>query len=60
MISKKSVIQGLEQLPDQFSVDELLERLLLIEKIETGLQQSIDRKTVSTVEAKEKLEKWLR
>ena len=60
MITKKSVIQGLEQLPDQFSVDELLERLLLIEKIETGLHQSKDKKTLSTEEAKQKLAKWLR
>ncbi|REL33864.1 hypothetical protein DYD21_10455 [Rhodohalobacter sp. SW132] len=58
-MSKKSVIQGLEQLPDQFSVDELFERLLVIEKIETGLQQSKDKKTVSTEEAKQKLGKWL-
>jgi len=59
MISKKSVIQGLDQLPDQFSVDELLERLLVIEKIETGLQQSKNKETVSTEEARQKLDKWL-
>lgn len=59
MISKKSVLQGLEQLPDEFSVDELLERLLLIEKIETGLQQSTNKETISTEEAKQKLDKWL-
>jgi len=59
MISKKSVIRGLEKLPDQFSVDELLEYLLLIEKVETGLQQSKDQDTVSTEEARQKLDKWL-
>lgn len=59
MISKKSVIQGLEQLPDKFSVDELLERLLLIEKIETGLQQSKNNETVTTEEARQKLDKWV-
>ena len=59
MISKKSVIRGLEKMPDQFSVDELLEYLLLIEKVETGLQQSKDQDTVSTVEARQKLDKWL-
>jgi len=59
MISKKSVIQGLEQLPDRFSVDELFERLLIIEKIEAGLQQSKDQETMSTEEAKKKLGKWL-
>lgn len=60
MISKKSVLQGLEQLPDHFSVDDLLDHLLLIEKVETGLQQSKANETVSTEEAKEKLEKWLK
>jgi len=59
MISKKSVIQGLEQLPDHFSVDDLLERLLLIEKIETGIQQSKNKETLSTEEARKKLDKWL-
>jgi len=59
MISKKSVMQGLEQLPDTFSVDELLERLLLIEKIEAGLRQSRNKETVSTEEARKKLDKWL-
>ena len=59
MISKKSVIRGLEKLPDQFSVDELLEYLLLIEKVETGLQQSKGQDTVSTEEARQKLDKWL-
>jgi len=59
MISKKSVIQGLEQLPDQFSVDELFERLLVIEKIEAGLKQSKGQKTMSTEEARKKLGKWL-
>ena len=60
MITKKSVIQGLEHLPEQFSIDELLERLLLIEKIEIGLHQSKDKKTVSTEEARQNLAKWLR
>ncbi len=60
MISKKSVIQGLEKLPDHFSIDELLDRLLLIEKIETGLNQSKNDETVSTENARKHLEKWLR
>jgi len=58
MISKKSVIQALEQLPGRFSVDELFDRLMLIEKIEAGLQQSKAQKTMSTEEARKKLGKW--
>ena len=60
MISKKNVIQGLEKLPDHLSIDDLLDRLLLIEKIETGLKQSEKDETVSTEDARNHLEKWLR
>ncbi|MCG2591096.1 hypothetical protein [Rhodohalobacter sulfatireducens] len=60
MISKKNVIQGLEKLPDHFSIDDLLDQLLLIEKVELGLQQSKNNETVSTEEAKKKLDKWLK
>lgn len=60
MISKKSVIQGLEKLPDHFSIDELLDRLLLIEKIEAGLKQSEQDETINTEDARKSLEKWLR
>jgi len=59
MISKKNVMQGLEQLPEEFSIDELFERLLVIEKIEIGLQQSNNNDTLSTEEARKQLEKWL-
>ena len=60
MISKKNVIQGLEKLPDHFSIDALLDRLLLIEKIESGIKQSEQDETVSTEDARNHLEKWLR
>ena len=60
MISKKNVIQGLEKLPDHLSIDDLLDRLLLIEKIETGIKQSEKDDTVSTEDARKRLEKWLR
>jgi len=59
MISKDSLLKSLEGLPDKFSLDELLDRVLLLEKIEVGLQQSAEGKTISTKEAKERLKKWL-
>jgi hypothetical protein len=60
MISKDSLLKSLEGLPDKFSLDELLDRLFLLQKIEGGLQQSADGKTISTNEAKERLKKWLK
>jgi hypothetical protein len=59
MISKDSLFKSLEGLPDKFSLDELLDRVFLLQKIEVGLQQSAEGKTISTNEAKERLKKWL-
>lgn len=59
MISKINVIKSLEKMPEKFSVDELFEQLLLMEKIENGLRQSENDQTFSTEEARKKLEKWL-
>ena len=39
-------------------MDELFERLILLEKINTGLQEVEEGKIVSQEEAKEKMKKW--
>ena len=42
----------LNELPNEFNLDKLLERLLVIEKIEKGLKESKAGKTVSDETAK--------
>jgi len=37
MLTKEKVIQSLQNMPDQFFIDELIDKLLLLQKIETGL-----------------------
>jgi len=60
MLNKQQVIESIQQLPDQFSVDELIERVIVIQKIERGLMQSQKGEVVpdSNLE-KTKLSKWL-
>ena len=41
-----------DSLPSEFSIDDLLEKLIVIQKIEEGLKQSNDKQVVSTEEAK--------
>lgn len=60
MLTKNKVLQTIKGLPDKFSLDELLDRIILLQKIEVGLQQSQAGKTRSTAKATEKLKKWLR
>lgn len=46
-------------MPESFSIDDLLDSLVLIQKVETGLEQSTAGQTFTTDQAKEKLKKWL-
>jgi len=58
MITKDQVISSLKDMPDQFSIDELMDKLILLQKIETGLEQSKRGEVYSSQQAKEKLKKW--
>lgn len=56
---KATVIESINKLPDEFSIDEIIERLIIIEKIEKGRQDVIDGKVNTEEQAKAKLSKWL-
>jgi len=47
-------------MPEEFSVDELIERLMVLQKIEEGQQQIQAGQLYTEEEAKQKLEKWLK
>lgn len=59
MITKEQLIETIKLLPPEFSVDEVMERILLLEKIETGLQQSQKGKVTPDEDLDKKLPKWL-
>lgn len=58
MITKEKLKSTLTDFPDEFSIDELIERLILIEKIELGNQQSLNNDVISDVELDQEIEKW--
>lgn len=60
MITKKKLLESIKDLPEIFSIDELLDRVMFLQKVETGLVQSTKGQTYSTQEAKSKLLKWLK
>jgi hypothetical protein len=59
MLSKEKILQTLKDLPDTFSIDELFDRIVLLNKIEMGLEQSESGQVNTTDQAKDKLKKWL-
>lgn len=53
------MIESIKELPDEFSIDEIIERLIILEKIEKGRQEVREGKVNSEEQAKAKLGKWL-
>jgi len=60
MLTKKKILNTIKKLPDHFSIDDLLDKIILLEKIETGIVQSKNNMVYSTAQAKTKLKKWLK
>jgi len=46
-------------MPHQFEAEDAIEKIILLNKIQIGLQQSSDGKVVSIADAKNRLKKWL-
>ncbi|MCB9235797.1 MAG: hypothetical protein H6581_29385 [Bacteroidia bacterium] len=60
MIKKEIVQNALNEFPEEFSIDELLDRLILLQKIQTGLEQSKNNHVISNEDAKVRMAKWLK
>lgn len=60
MISKTKLKEHIENFPEEFSIDDLIERLILIEKIEKVNQQSLNGEVVSKQELDKEIEKWFK
>jgi hypothetical protein len=60
MLTKTQVFGTLEKMPEQFSLDQLFDKLLFINKVEIGLLQSEKRQVNSKKQTKQKLSKWLK
>ncbi|MEI6436553.1 MAG: hypothetical protein WCP32_17135 [Bacteroidota bacterium] len=61
MLTKDKIRKTIDALPDDsFSIDEIVERLILLDKVEQGLQDIKEGQVHSTEEVKKKLERWLK
>lgn len=60
MLTKTNVIKTLSSLPDSFSIDELVDKMILLDKIENGLKQANNGKVISEDELDKKIEEWLK
>ena len=58
MLTKTILKKQIENLPEQFSIDELVERLILIEKVEKGSTQSEKDEIISEADLNKEIAKW--
>ncbi|MEO5645806.1 MAG: hypothetical protein ABIQ40_08315 [Bacteroidia bacterium] len=58
-MKKSSVISILHTLPNEFPLDDLLEKLIVIEKIEDGLKDVKAGMTISHEKMKKEIKKWV-
>ncbi|NTW82068.1 MAG: hypothetical protein HGB36_01690 [Chlorobiaceae bacterium] len=60
MTAKEKIIQVVEQLPANATIEDAMERLLFLAKVEKGLKQADEGDTLSHIEVRERMSKWLK
>lgn len=57
-MTKEILIEQVDKLPHDFSLDELMERLILVEKINKGISQSKNNEVLTEEELELRISKW--
>ncbi|MEK6783246.1 MAG: hypothetical protein AABY93_16215 [Bacteroidota bacterium] len=57
-MKREKVIDAVKELPQEFDLEELMEKLIFVEKVEQGLKQLDEGKTVDHEQVKEMVKKW--
>ena len=58
MITKEKLKKYVEKFPDEMSIDELIDKLIFVEKLEIRIAQSDNGETISEDELKTEMGKW--
>ncbi|MFZ1705433.1 MAG: hypothetical protein WAT79_13880 [Saprospiraceae bacterium] len=59
MLTKEVVDEQLKEMPEQFTLDQLIERLLIVDKIQQGLKDVEEGNTLSEEEMDKVMGKWV-
>ena len=59
-MKKSQILDTIQAMPDDLSIDDLIERLVVLQKIEEGQKQAREGRVYTEKEAKVKLGKWLK
>ena len=57
-MKRDKAIETIKELPNEFDLEELMDKLVFVEKVEKGLKQLDEGKTVTHETVKETVKKW--
>jgi hypothetical protein len=60
MITKTALKKHIDKFPEEFTVDELIERILFIEKLEKRIQKSEENDIVSEEDLENEMKQWFK
>ncbi len=59
MLTKEKIKNSIDSLPDNWKIDQVIDQLILLDKVEQGLKDIEDDNVFTSEEVKSKLNKWL-
>lgn len=60
MLTKEKIKKSIDALPDDPTIDQVIDQIIMLDKIEQGLKDVQDGNVYTTEEAKARLSKWLK
>ena len=60
MLTKEKIKKSIDTLPDNLTIDQVIDKIIMLDKIEQGLTDVENGHVFTTDEVKNKLNKWLK
>ena len=60
MLTKAKIHYTIDKLPDNLTIDQVIDEMILLDKIEQGINDANEGRVFTTDEVKDKLNKWLK
>lgn len=60
MLNKSIVRKTIDACPDNFTIDEFIDKLIFMDKVEEGNRQSESGEKISEAELEKEMEKWFK
>lgn len=60
MLTKEKIKKSIDALPDNLTIDQVIDRMIMLDKIEQGLKDVKDGNVYTTEKVKDKPNKWLK